>query len=97
MKFYDAHQDQKDRFAVFAFHSDDVKSFEELDKRLPPIREKHWGGRDLPFPILLDGSGETMKAWGIQGFPTYILIDPEGRIVRGGGVKRLEEELAKER
>jgi hypothetical protein len=76
-----------------AIHEPTAKSFADLDPKMEPLKTKYWGGKDLPFPILLDSSGETLKRYGISGFPTTILIDPEGRVVRGGNLKMLEEKL----
>jgi hypothetical protein len=56
-------------------------------------RELYWRGRDLPFPILLDATGKTIKAYGVRAFPTTILIDPEGRLVGEAGEKELEAKL----
>ena len=55
--------------------------------------EKRWKGKSLPFPILLDASGATVKSYGIQAFPTLVLIDPEGRVVKGGSEALLAEKL----
>jgi hypothetical protein len=93
-KFFHENQDKRDRFEVFAFHEDAAKSWAELEPRLKPIKEKHWGGKDLPFPILFDSTGKTITTWGIRSFPTFVLIDPEGRVVKGGNLKMLERELS---
>jgi hypothetical protein len=53
----------------------------------------YWRGRDLPFPILLDATGQTLKDYGIRAFPTTLLIDPEGKLVGEAGEKELEEKL----
>lgn len=93
MKLYEEHKDQRDRFEILAFHDARAKTFEELDGKLEPIIKDKWGGKALPFPILLDPSGDTIKDWGIRAFPTMILIDPEGKLVKGGGEKELEAAL----
>ncbi len=95
MKFYEEHKDQRDRFEILAFHDARAKTFAELDEKLAPIIKDKWEGKPLPFPILLDDSGETIKNLGVRGFPTVILIDPEGRLVKGGSEEMLEEELKK--
>ena len=95
MEFYEKHKDQRDRFEILAFHDKAAKTFAELDEKLKPIIKDKWGGKSLPFPILLDDSGETVKAWGIHAFPTVILVDPEGKLVKGGGEEMLEAELGK--
>lgn len=95
MKFYEEHKDQRDRFEILAFHDARAKTFEELDEKLKPIVKDKWGGQELPFPILLDASGETLKALGVRAFPTIVLIDPEGKLVKGGSEETLEAELKK--
>jgi hypothetical protein len=81
MRFFDRHQADRDRFAILAFHDASVADFAELDAKLAPIAAGMWGGRALPFPILLDSTGETIATWGILGYPTTVLIDPEGKLV----------------
>ena len=80
--FHEAHGDDG-RFRILAFHDGSVASLAELDARIEErgIRDKLWEGRELPFPVLLDASGETIERWGIRAFPTMLLIDPEGRFV----------------
>ena len=94
MEFWATHEADRDRFEVLAFHDPSAKTFAELDEKLKPVIEKHWRGKSLPFPILLDAGGATVKRYGIQGYPTTILIDPEGRIVKGGSELMLKEKLA---
>lgn len=55
------------------------------------IIDKAWGGQDLPFPVLLDATGETMQRYRLERFPTILLIDPDGNLVGEGD----EEDLAK--
>lgn len=97
-RLIDFHEKEKsDRFEILAFHDASVKSFAELDEKLAEIKKKHWKGRDLPFPILLDASGDTVKQFGIHAFPTTILIDPEGRLVGEASEVELKLALEKER
>jgi hypothetical protein len=91
--FYEDHAMHRDKFEVLAIHDDAVKSFPELDKKLASIRTKNWQGKDLPFPILLDGKKETHQLYGIRGWPTALLIDPDGKLVGEVSVKALEEKL----
>ncbi len=93
MEFYEKHKADRDRFEVLTFHDASAKTFEELDEKLKPVIEKKGKGEGLPFPILLDKSGATVKKYGIQGFPTLVLIDPEGLVVKGGSEAMLEEKL----
>src|SRR5262249_9498548 len=93
MDLYDAHRDHRDQFEIIAFHDATVKDFAELDEKLKPIIRNTWRGRPLPFPILLDSTGETIKAFGIRAFPTTILIDPDGNLVGQLGDDVLEAKL----
>ncbi len=93
VRFFDERQDAKDRFAILAFHDASVKDFADLDAKLAPIVAKRWGGRELPFPILLDSTGETIETWGIHAFPTTVLIDPEGVLVGEASTAELEAAL----
>lgn len=93
MDLYDAHRDHRDQFEIIAFHDASAKTFEELDKQLVPIIRNTWRGRSLPFPILLDATGETIQRYGIRSFPTTILIDPEGKLVGEAGEDALEAKL----
>jgi hypothetical protein len=93
ISLYEAHADHRDKFAVFAVHDQSVKSFAELDKKLPKIRDRFWQGKDLPFPVLLDASGNTEKLYGIRAHPTALLIDPDGRLVGESSAADLEAKL----
>lgn len=94
MAIWDEYPELRDRFQIVAFHDDQVGDFTELDEKLRPIIEDTWKGRELPFPILLDPSGETLKTYGVRSFPTVVLIDPEGIVVADGSEERLREVLA---
>jgi hypothetical protein len=91
--FYEEHKDHRDKFEIIAFHDATAKDFGELDKHLPGLREKLWRGRDLPFPILLDSTGKTIKAYDIHSFPTTLLIDPDGKLVGQTSEEDLEKKL----
>ena len=95
MRFWDKHAAERERFAILAFHDSSAKDFAELDAKLAPIVANRWNGRALPFPILLDATGETIETWGIHAFPTTVLIDPEGKLVLPGLADELEAALAK--
>lgn len=90
---YELHRNHRDRFEIIAFHDRNAKSFAELDQKLRDIRAKLWGGKDLPFPILLDSTGETVKTYGIDAFPTTLLIDPDGKLVGHADGTDLEKHL----
>ncbi len=90
---YEAHKKDREKFEILALHDGTVKNFQELDKNLEGPRTKYWGGHDLPFPILLDASGQTIKDWGVRAFPTTLLIDPDGKLVGEAGEEELEKKL----
>jgi thiol-disulfide isomerase/thioredoxin len=81
MDFAEAHAANRDKFVILAFHDPQATDFAMLDEKLKPIVHGPWRGRMLPFPILLDTTGQTVKDYGIEHWPTVILLDPEGRVV----------------
>jgi hypothetical protein len=91
MEFYD--KSDHDRFEIIAFHDATVESFEQLDEKLEDIRKSLWKGRRLPFPVLLDATGKTVKRFEIYGFPTQILFDPDGRLVGRANLDTLRRAL----
>lgn len=36
---------------------------------------------DLTFPVVRDGSGDTIREYGVTGFPETFVLDREGRVV----------------
>lgn len=82
MKLYDEYADDNG-FAMLAIHSKRAQSFDDMDAAIDEreIREKHWDGRHLPFPILLDAEGKTQKIYQVSGFPTELLISPSGKLI----------------
>lgn len=71
-----------------------MRSRAEYDRKIAVPRRQFWGGRDLPFRVLLDrpdlnnaedrepeGTGTTVARYGITGFPTVLVIDSDGTIV----------------
>jgi hypothetical protein len=85
-EFYE--KNKSDKFEILAFHDNSVRSLAELDEKLKPIKKEIWKGRDLPFPVLFDGTDTTLRRYRIRAFPTVILIDPQGRLV---GKSHLED------
>ena len=90
---YNDHLDHRDTFEVLAIHDNSVKTFADLDKKLPPLRDKFWQGRDLPFPVLLDATGATEKLFGVRAHPTSLLVDPDGKLVGEVQANDLEAKL----
>jgi thiol-disulfide isomerase/thioredoxin len=99
MTFYEDHKDQRDRFEILAICVDpegEVKTMAEVDRHLEPIVQHVWGGRRLPFPILLDPTFQTRERFGLLGMGDVLLFDPEGRLVKGDETV-LAEQLRRER
>jgi thiol-disulfide isomerase/thioredoxin len=84
VQFAADHEADRDKFVVLTFHDPQAESFADLDAKLAPVIKSSWGGKPLPFPILLDSTGATVERLGVERFPTALLIDPEGRLVRTG-------------
>jgi len=93
MDLYESHKDHRDKFEILAFHDNSAKDFDELDKKCDQPRKLYWQGKNLPFPILLDSTGQTLKTYEIRAFPTTILIDPEGKLVGEASEEQLEAKL----
>ncbi len=90
--YYEANPD-RDRYEIIAFHDKSAADFAELDEKVAKAKEKYWDGRELPFPVLLDPSGATIKQFDIHAFPTLILFDPEGRLFGKASLDTLKEAL----
>jgi len=81
---------------IIAVHDPSVSSIAEIDRLLADakVKERLWGGRDLPFLVALDG-GQTTRMYGIESFPTTLLINREGILVGKIGTlndwRRLDE------
>lgn len=91
--FYEAHRDHRNQFEILAFHDGSAQNFKQLDEELVKVKKLYWHDRDLPFPILLDATGQTIKNYGVHAFPTTILIDPEGKLVGEANEELLEKKL----
>jgi hypothetical protein len=97
MAFYETHKSKRDRFEILAFccdFSETLKSIVELDQRLQPVKKGVWGGKDLPFPVLLDNTFQTYERFGLEGngVSNKLLIDPDGKLVEGD-LRTLEMKL----
>jgi thiol-disulfide isomerase/thioredoxin len=95
MKLYDQTRDKG--LVIIAVHDDSLPSIAELNQKLDEIRQEAfpgWNGRNLPFPIALDGGGQTRikyssftargattAAYGINSFPTTIAIGRDGNVI----------------
>jgi hypothetical protein len=81
MEFAKDHAADRDKFEIITIHDPKATDFGMLDEKLKPIVRRLWHGQSLPFPILLDTTGETVKNYGVKHWPTVVLLDPEGRVV----------------
>jgi hypothetical protein len=84
--FYEAHKAQRDRFELFAICNEldpKMETLADLDRQMRPIVKVVWGGKELPFPVLLDNTPNSMENFGVEMFGTTLLIDPSGRLVPG--------------
>lgn len=98
VKFYEEHASQRDQFEILSICIDyegELKSMADVDRALEPIIKHVWGGKALPFPILLDPTFKTWERYGLPGLGTVILIDPDGNLVEGDEAKLAE--ILKER
>lgn len=97
MAFYETHKAQRDRFEILAFccdFSETLPDIAALERQLGHVKKAVWGGKDLPFPVLLDNTFQTYERFGLEGngVSNTLLIDPEGKLVEGG-LKALEIKL----
>lgn len=84
--FYKRNESHRNRFEVIGLFLDlsgKIDSVDSLKEKLEPIRKYVWGGRAIPFPIVLDNTFSNWERYAIQGLGDYLIIDPEGRMVRG--------------
>lgn len=80
MTFWDKDDKLQEKYAVLTFHVSKLKTFKQLDKELERLEKEVWEDRKLPFPILIDASGQTPQKWGATKLPTVYIIDPAGTI-----------------
>jgi len=86
MKFQEEHADQASQFEIVTVFMDvegKIRTIAQMDVALRPIVQHVWGGKALPFPILVDPTTRTCESWGLSGYGEMSLINPEGKIVPG--------------
>jgi len=101
--FQEDHRAQADRFQLLGFHDATAPSLEILDEKMVPLQKRMWGGKPLACPLLIDPSGQTIRAFGVDEYPTLVLIDPKGNVIQAGNesflpefLDRVEREIAPE-
>lgn len=92
---YRKYADLKDKFEIVAVHNSEARDLKDYDRLTATIQKRYWGGKPLPFPLLLDDDSLTYDEFGVSVYPTFMLVDPEGKVVKEGGPDRLEAELGK--
>jgi len=103
MRFYEEHAAQRSQFEILSICIDyegELKSMADVDRALAPIVNHVWGGKTLPFPILLDPTFKTWERFGLPGLGTVVLIDPEGKLMKGDEAvlaEKLKERAARPR
>jgi hypothetical protein len=83
VKFHEDRSKQRTRFEILAFHDPSVGTLEELDASLDYLVRSAWDGKALPFPVLIDASGETAGRYRVRRVPATYLVDPQGRLTEG--------------
>ncbi|MFN3244556.1 MAG: hypothetical protein ACE37K_23825 [Planctomycetota bacterium] len=76
------HPGEEPPYAILLLHMGGAKTLEELDEQIAhlQLRENHWGGQPLPFPILLDPGEKTREFWKTRWRRTTLLFDPRGKL-----------------
>lgn len=78
MELWERREKDRDRFAILTIHETSRASkLREIEPHLARLEKDLWKKR-LPFPVLVDSTGATLKKWGVGQFPTLVLIDPQG-------------------
>ncbi len=96
IKLYEEHAADRDRFEILAIcntEQEKAHTIEAYDALSAPLVKDVWAGKQLPFPVLVDGEGKTSRVYGIRGWPTTLLIDPDGHLVKNGELSLLIEKL----
>ena len=93
MKFDSENAVYRDKFQIITVHeSSKIHSISQLRPFLNELEANEWK-RTLPFPIVIDKEGETIKRYGITVFPSTLLIDPNGVLVKDWSLKDLADKL----
>ncbi len=85
-EFYEAHKSERDRFELVSICSElnaKMQTMADFDRELKPVLKAVWHGKELPFPVLLDNTSQSMENFGTALYGVTVLIDPAGRLVQG--------------
>ncbi len=96
IEIYDKFKDKRDKFEIVAYHSHSATvDLADSDKKLQTAITQYWGGKNLPFPVVLGSENDkTWKTWGVPDVRSFLLINPEGNLVPGD-VETLRDILSK--
>lgn len=103
--FYEEHSDQRHQFEILSIcdtKHERIRTIAELEPQLSKFLQNTWGGKKLPFPVLLDNESRTANAYGVAYRPNTFLIDPEGNLMnttkgKGTVLEMVAEKLAEMR
>jgi thiol-disulfide isomerase/thioredoxin len=85
-EFYEAHKNERDRFELISICSEidaKMQTMADFDRKLKPVLKAVWHGKELPFPVLLDNTSQSMENFGVELYGATVLIDSTGRLVQG--------------
>lgn len=91
-KFYEEHAAQRDRFEIVGICNTEaeLKTMADLDRELAPVVKAIWHGKQIPFPVVLDNTLQSVANFGQTA--SKLLFNPEGKLVPGDE-KTLAEKL----
>jgi len=98
-RFYENHSADRGEFEILSIcnaEAEGDKTFKAFDRLTEPFKDA-WGGKPLPFPVLIDGDGKTFAAYGVHGVPNSLLIDPDGHLVETVDAKAMLAEQLDEK
>lgn len=81
-KWREDNANEEPPYAIVLLHTRTATSLGDLDAKIEKagLRAKHWDGKPLPFPILIDPEGKTAKAWKLRWRTQTLWFDPEGKL-----------------
>ncbi len=82
-EFYEAHKNERDRFELVSICTDldpKMQTMADFDRMLQPIKKGVWHGKELPFPVLLDNTSQSMENFGVDLYGITLLMDPTGAL-----------------